>query len=87
VGAQCEPVPHPAVLVPSFVIDHFAADDTAKLERELRLVDGETMVGTWNAEIGALYARFVSAVPGLFHRDAEKGSGRYTMRYLLTRTA
>jgi hypothetical protein len=27
----------------------------------------------------------VSAFPGLFHRAGEKGSRRYTMRYLLTR--
>jgi hypothetical protein len=85
-GLQCEPVANPAVLVPSFVVEHFNADDSARLERELRRIDDRTMVGTWNAEIGALYARFVGAVPGLFHRDAERGSGRYTLRYMLTRT-
>lgn len=85
-GVQCEPVPNPAVLVPSFVVEHFTADDSSRLERELRRIDDRTMVGTWNAKIGGLYARFVAAVPGLFHRDAEKGSGRYTLRYMLTRT-
>jgi hypothetical protein len=85
VGIQCEPVAEPVVLVPSFLVEHFTANDTSKLERELRSLDDRMMVGTWNTEIKGLYARFVSATPGLFHRDAEKGSGRYTMRYMLTR--
>jgi len=36
-------------------------------------------------EISALYAKFVSATPGLFRRDADKASNRYTLRYMLTR--
>ena len=86
IGVQCDPVDEPEVLVPAFVIDHFTADDSAPLERELRRIDDVTMVGTWNPKIGPLYARFVSATPGLFRRDADKASGRYTMRYVLTRT-
>jgi hypothetical protein len=85
VGIQCEPVDHPEVLVPAFVIEHFTADDTAKLERELRRIDDQTMVGTWNPEISGLYARFVAATPGLFRRDPDKASNRYAMRYMLTR--
>ena len=85
VGTQCEPVAHPEVMVAAFVIEHFSADDSTKLERELRQVDDRTMVGTWNPEISALYAKFVSATPGLFRRDADKASNRYTMRYMLTR--
>jgi hypothetical protein len=85
VGSQCEPVEHPDVLVPTFVIEHFSTDDTAKLERELRRIDDQTMVGTWTPEITSLYAKFVTATPGLFRRDADKASKRYTMRYLLTR--
>ena len=81
---SCEPVATPAVLVPSFVVDHFTADRLAPLERELRRLDAGTMVGTWHAELSPLYARFVSASPGLFHRDRERGSRRYTLRYLLT---
>ena len=84
-AARFETVSTPAVLVPSFVVEHFNAEDTTKLERELRSVDAKAIVGTWTAEISPLYARFVSAFPGLFHRDGEKGSRRYTMRYLLTR--
>jgi hypothetical protein len=72
-------------MVPSFVIEHFSADDSTKLERELRQVDDRTMVGTWNPEISALYAKFVSAAPGLFRRDPDKATKRYTMRYMLTR--
>lgn len=85
VGVQCEPADHPDVLVPGFVIEHFSADDTTKLERELRRIDDQTMVGTWTSEITSLYAKFVAATPGLFRRDADKASKRYTMRYLLTR--
>ena len=61
------------------------AGEASKLERELRSVDADTIVGTWTAEISPLYARFVSAFPGLFHRDGDKRSRRYTMRYALTR--
>ena len=86
VAVQSQPVDQPDVMVPAFVLEHFSADDTGKLERELRRIDDQTMVGTWNAEIGPLYARFLAATPGLFRRDADKGSGRYTMRYMLTRT-
>jgi hypothetical protein len=85
VTVRSEPVDHPDVLVPAFVVEHFSADDSATLERELRWIDEQTMVGTWKAEISALYARFVAATPGLFRRG-DKGSGRYTLRYMLTRT-
>jgi hypothetical protein len=85
VGTQCELVDHPEVMVPAFVIEHLSSDDSTKLERELRQVDDQTMVGTWNPEISTLYAKFVSATPGLFRRDADKASNRYTMRYMLTR--
>ena len=85
-GVQCEAIDDPEVPVPAFVIDHFTADDTSKLERELRALDERTLVGTWKTEIGPLYARFISATPGLFRRDPDKGSRRYTMRYMLTRT-
>lgn len=85
IGVRCEPVDRPEVPVPAFVLEHFSADDSTRLERELRWIDARTMVGTWKAEIGSLYARFVAATPGLFRR-ADKASGRYTMRYMLTRT-
>lgn len=84
-GVRLALVEKPEVLVPSFVVDHFTADDSTKLERELRSVDAGTIVGTWNADISGPYARFVAAFPGLFHRDSAKGSRRYTMRYMLTR--
>jgi hypothetical protein len=87
VGIQCEPVDHPVVLVPAFVIEHFSADDSTALARELRWIDDQTMVGTWKPEISSLYARFVAATPGLFRRVADKTSGRHTMRHMLTRTA
>jgi hypothetical protein len=86
-AARFETVSAPEVIVPSFVVEHFNAADASKIERELRSIDAQTIVGTWTAEIGTLYARFVSAFPGLFHRDGEKGSRRYTMRYVLTRPA
>jgi hypothetical protein len=73
------------VLVPSFVVEHFNVADATKVERELRTVDATTILGTWTADISPLYARFVSAFPGLFHQDGPKGDRRYTMRYVLTR--
>jgi hypothetical protein len=84
-GARFETVSDPAVLVPSFVVEHFKVADASKIERELRTVDATTLVGTWTAGISPLYARFVSAFPGLFHQDGPKGDRRYTMRYVLTR--
>ena len=84
-AARFETVGEPSVLVPSFVVEHFKADDASKLERELRRVDAKTMVGTWTPDISPLYARFVSAFPGLFHQDGDKRNRRYTMRYVLTR--
>jgi hypothetical protein len=84
-AARFVTVDSPAVLVPSFVVDHFNAADASKVERELRSVDATTVVGTWTADISPLYARFVSAFPGLFHQDGDKGKRRYTMRYVLTR--
>ena len=82
---QCDPVPTPDVLVPSFLIEHFTTNSAARLQRELRVVDDQTLVGTWHTDVSPLYARFVSASPGLFHRDPDKGSRRYTLRYVLTR--
>jgi hypothetical protein len=84
-AVACEPVPDPAVLVPSFVIEHYTAPDASRVMRELRSVDDQAVVGTWSTEIGSLYRRFVSAVPGLFHRESSKGGGRYRLAYMLTR--
>lgn len=81
---QCEPVAAPEVLVPSFLPEHFTTS-AARLLRELRVVDDQTLVGTWPTEVTPLYARFVSASPGLFHRDGDKGARRYTLRYVLTK--
>jgi hypothetical protein len=80
---QCEPVEAPDVLVPSFLPEHFTTSAT-RLLRELRVVDDQT-VGTWHTEVSPLYARFVSASPGLFHRDRDRGARRYTLRYVLTK--
>ena len=82
---QFEPVAVPDVLVPSFLAEHFTTTSVQKWQRELRVVDDQTMVGTWHAEVSPLYARFVSASPGLFHRDGDKGARRYTLRYVLTK--
>ena len=87
VGIQCEPMEQREVLVPGFVVEHFSSDDSTRLERELRRIDEQTMVGTWRPEISSLYARFVVATPGLFRRDDGKAGARRTMRYMLTRTA
>jgi hypothetical protein len=84
-AARFEAESKPAVLVPSFVVEHFDVDDASRLERELRSVDDTTVVGLWSADISPLYARFVAAFPGLFHQDGAKGSRRYTMRYVLTK--
>jgi hypothetical protein len=84
---QCEPIAAPDVLVPSFLAEHFTTASAAKLQRELRVVDGQTIVGTWHAEVSPLYARFVSASPGLFHRSGSRDERRYTLRYVLTKDA
>ena len=73
----------PEVAIPSFVPDHFTTDDTA-LEKELRSVDARTIVGRWSADLGPLYARFLSASPGLFHRETERGKRRYILKYILS---
>ena len=83
---QFEPVATPDVLVPSFLAEHFTTSAT-RLQRELKVVDDQTIVGTWHTEVSPLYARFVSASPGLFHRDGSKGPRRYTLRYVLTKDA
>jgi hypothetical protein len=83
-SVRCEPVPTPEVLVPSFVVDHFTMDAAAPLEKEWRRVDTRTIVGRWSADIGPLYARFLAASPGLFHRETERGKKRYLMKYVLT---
>ena len=72
------------VLVPAFVHEHFTGPVAAVL-KEMRQIDNATIVGTWQASIGPLYARFVSASPGAFHRAPDRGRGQYTLRYMLTR--
>ena len=69
---------------PGFAVEHFSADEV-RAERELRWIDEQTMVGIWEPEVSSLYAKFVAATPGLFRR-VDKARGRYTMRYMLTRT-
>jgi hypothetical protein len=85
VGIRSEPVDDPDVLVPTFVVEHFSAEDSTALERELRWIDDRTMVGTWQTQISVLYARFLAATPGLFRR-VDKARRRYTLRYMLSRS-
>ena len=82
--ARCEATSKPEVTIPSLVLDHFNASDAAGLERELRRVDARTIVGRWAADISPLYARFISASPGLFHRETERGKRRHILRYTLS---
>jgi hypothetical protein len=86
VSVACEPDAKPAVLVPSFVVEHYTAADASKVIREMRRVDDQTIVGTWSAVIPDLYRRFIASTPGLFHRDRNKGAGAYTLPYMLTKT-
>jgi hypothetical protein len=81
---RCEETSKPEVAIPSLVLDHFTASDASGLERELRRVDAQTIVGRWAADIGPLYARFVSASPGLFHRETERGKRRHILKYVLS---
>lgn len=83
-SARCTAVSNPEVLVPSFVLDHFSVSDAASLEKELRRVDGRTIVGRWSADVGPLYAKFLTAAPGLFHREMERGKRRHILRYTLS---
>lgn len=80
-------VPKPEVLLPSFVADHFSGRVTTRFAQEVRRVDARTIVGTWRTEVSPLYARLVSATPGLLHRDGGKGDRRFTLRYVLTAEA
>jgi len=82
--ARCQETSKPEVAIPSLVLDHFTAGDVSGLEPELRRVDARTIVGRWAADIKPLYARFISASPGLFHRETERGKRRYILRYVLT---
>jgi hypothetical protein len=81
---RCEETGKPEIPISSLVPDHFTASDAAALERELRRVDAQTIVGRWAADIGPLYARFISASPGLFHRETERGKRRHILRYVLS---
>jgi hypothetical protein len=83
-SVRCEEVSKPDIPIPSLVLDHFTASDAAALERELRTVDAQTIVGRWAADISPLYARFISASPGLFHRETERGKRRHILRYVLS---
>jgi hypothetical protein len=83
-AVRCDEVSKPEIPIPSLVLDHFTAADTAAIERELRRVDAQTIVGRWAADIGPLYARFISASPGVFQRETERGKKRYILRYTLT---
>jgi hypothetical protein len=83
-SVRCEAASNPEVAIPSMVLDHFTSSDASGIERELRRVDAKTIVGRWTADIGALYARFISASPGLFHRETERGKRRYILRYVLS---
>ena len=83
-SARCEAVSRPEVLLPSFVLDHFSASDAAALEKELRRVDATTIVGRWSPDVGPLYAKFLTAAPGLFHREMERGTRRHILRYTLS---
>lgn len=82
---RCLAVSKPEVAIPSIVLDHFSDDDAAAIEREMRTVDAETIVGRWAADINPLYARFISASPGLFRRESVRGKRRYLLRFVLSR--
>jgi hypothetical protein len=81
---RCEVVSNPEVPIPSFALEHFIAGDATALGRELRRVDAQTIVGRWAADISPLYARFLSASPGLFHRETERGKRRHILKYVLS---
>ena len=82
---RCDEVSKHEVAIPSLVIDHFSTDDSSSLEREMRMVDDQTIVARWAADIGPLYAKFILASPGLFRREADRGKQRYILRYVLSR--
>jgi len=82
---RCVEVSKPEVAILSLVLDHFTTDDALTIERELRRVDAQTLVGRWAADMGPLYARFISASPGLFRRETDRGKRRYILRYVLSR--
>ena len=81
---RCEATSKPEITIPSLVPDHFTASDAAGLERELRRVDAQTIVGRWATDISPLYAKFISASPGLFHRETERGKRRHILKYILS---
>jgi len=75
------------LLLPKFVAEHFQTEQLPAVQSELRVVDGQYMVGKWTTDIRGAYAKFLLAgSPGLFH--PEKGTGRtrrFALYYLLTR--
>ena len=84
IAIRCEEVSKPEIPIPSLVLDHFTISDAAVLDRELRRVDAQTIAGRWAADINPLFARFISASPGLFQRETERGKKRYILRYTLS---
>ena len=83
-AVRCQETSMPEVAIPSLVLDHFTTSDATGLEREQRRIDAWTIVGRWSADIGPLYARVISASPGLFHRETERGKRRHILRYTLS---
>jgi len=76
------------LLLPKFVSEHFQTEHLKTLQRELRTVDHDYLVGKWTTDIRGAYAKFLLAgSPGLFHPEkGTTGRGRrFALYYLLTR--
>lgn len=76
-----------SMLVPPFVLEHFAAADASVFTHELRTIDDRLVLGKWTRSLKGAYAQLLlSGSRGLFHAEREKGqSRRFTMYYLLSR--
>ena len=74
-------------LLPMFVTEHFQTDTIPALQRELRVVDRQYLVGKWTTAIKGAYAKLLLAgSPGLFHPEKAGGRARqFALYYLLTR--
>lgn len=80
------PISHD-LLLPTFVSEHFQGDAFATLQKEIRTIDREYMVGRWTTDIRGPYAKMlIAGSPGLFHAEKSKGGARrFSIYYVLTR--
>lgn len=78
----------PDRILPDFVTGHFQGDTFATLQKEIRKIDSEYLLGRWTTDISGPYAKLLRAgAPALFWVEKQKGAPRrFTMYYVLRRS-